>query len=73
MSLFERQIRAEIDFWREMISNQSSSQNLSARERMQQALSLAERKLLLINPEACERDSERDTEADMVKTRERVH
>ena len=44
----ENNLTAEIEFWREMISHRSLTAPPESVERMQQALALAERKLLML-------------------------
>jgi len=45
-------LQFEIEFWREMIATSKSSQTQESLERMRQALSLAETKLLYLSPDA---------------------
>lgn len=49
MSLFERQLHAEIEFWRDMIKGPTVVHSPEAQERMHQALALAEHKLLALS------------------------
>lgn len=42
------QLKAEIEFWRDLIARQGAGIDATARLRMEQALALAERKLLLL-------------------------
>ena len=44
----ENNLTAEIEFWRDLINNRSLDAPPESLERMQQALALAERKLLLM-------------------------
>ena len=44
----ENNLTAEIEFWRELIDNRSVDAPRESLERMEQALALAERKLLLL-------------------------
>ena len=69
----EQLLRAEIEFWREMIADQHSSLGPAAQERMQQALALAERKWLLLATTSFARDSECGSRADSKPDMERTH
>lgn len=46
----EHHLVAEIEFWRELIKHPAEHRSDAALERMHQALALAERKLLLLEP-----------------------
>jgi len=48
MSSLTKQLNAEIEFWREMLDAKAAKHSDHARERMRHALTLAERKLLLL-------------------------
>jgi hypothetical protein len=45
-------LQFEIEFWREMIATSKTLQTQESLERMRQALSLAETKLLYLSPDA---------------------
>ncbi len=53
----ECQLLAEIEFWREMIEHEKNAVSVEALERMRQALALAERKLLMLEPDWADTDS----------------
>lgn len=63
MSLLESQLRAEIDFWEEMIQSQKSRVSPAALERMSLALALAERKLTTLATASFAKDGERGSRA----------
>ncbi len=46
----EHHLTAEIEFWKELIDSQDDACEQATLERMKQALALAERKLLLLDP-----------------------
>ena len=50
------QLREEIEFWEEMIARPCRTTNAEARERMEQALALARRKLRLLQDTGPERN-----------------
>lgn len=50
MNALQQQLTVEIEFWREMIEQQDVAFPPSSLERMNQALALAEHKLLLLMP-----------------------
>lgn len=53
----ECQLLAEIEFWREMIEHEKDTVSAAGLERMRQALALAERKLLMLEPDWADRES----------------
>jgi hypothetical protein len=63
MSLLESQLRAEIDFWEEMIDSQKTRVSAAALERMRLALALAERKLTTLAATSFAMDGERGSRA----------
>lgn len=64
MHAFQQQLTVEIEFWREMIERQETPFPPESLERMKQALALAERKLLLLQPPYVSAPGENDAEAD---------
>ena len=50
------QLREEIEFWEELIASPGGVASVEARERMEQALALARRKLRLLQDEGPERN-----------------
>ena len=73
MSSPEELLRAEIEFWREMIADQRSRLSATALERMHQALQLAERKWRLLASASFTRDVDRGSRVDSKHDTERTH